>query len=96
MTLPSAILFYNWAYFNDITGRVDGLLSISCRLRAVPKEKELMKGGAADNTGRNEIRVAHTTQNIHWSKSMCPSICTIVQILFFRGCLHSRIIYMIF
>ena len=80
MTLPFAILFYNWAYFNDITRWVEGLLSISCRLRAVPKGKELMKGGAADNTGRNEIRVAHTTLNIHWS--MCSSICTIVQIPF--------------
>ena len=29
-----------------------------------------MKGGTADNTGSNEIRVAQTTQNSHWSKSM--------------------------
>ena len=45
-----------------------------CRLRAVPRGKGLRKVGTADNTGRNEIRVAHTTQNSHWSKSMCPSI----------------------
>ena len=44
------------------------------RLRAVLKGKELMKGGTADYTERNEIRVAHTTQNSHWSKSMSPSI----------------------
>jgi hypothetical protein len=28
------------------------------------------KGGTADNTSRNEIRVAHTTQNSQWWKSM--------------------------
>ena len=44
------------------------------RQRAVPKGNELMKGGSADNTERNEIRVAHDiTQNSHPSKSMCPS-----------------------
>jgi hypothetical protein len=32
------------------------------------------KGGTADNTSRNEIRVAHTTQNSHWSKSIRLSI----------------------
>ena len=32
------------------------------------------KGGTADNTSRNEIRVAHTTQNSHWSKSTRLSI----------------------
>ena len=29
----------------------------------------LWKGGAEDNIGRNEIRVAHATQNSIWSKS---------------------------
>ena len=42
------------------------------RLRAVPKRNELMKGGTADNSGRNEIRVAHMKRNVHPSKSMCP------------------------
>ena len=46
----------------------------SIRLRAVPKEKGLRKGRIIDNTVGNEIPVAHTTQNSHWSKSMCPSI----------------------
>ena len=46
----------------------------SIRLRAVPKEKGLRKGRITDNTAGNEIPVAHTTQNSHWSKSMCPSI----------------------
>jgi hypothetical protein len=32
------------------------------------------KGGTADNTSRNKISVAHTTQNSHWSKSICLSI----------------------
>ena len=32
------------------------------------------KGGTADNTSRNEIRVAHTTQNSHWSKLIRLSI----------------------
>jgi hypothetical protein len=34
------------------------------------------KGVTADNTSRNEIRVAHTTQlqNCHWSKSIRLSI----------------------
>ena len=35
--------------------------------------KGLRKGGTINNT-RNEIHVAHTTQNSYWSKSMCPSI----------------------
>ena len=34
----------------------------------------MRKGGTTNNTRRNEIRVAHTTQNSYWSKSMCPSI----------------------
>ena len=38
-----------------------------------PKGKELMKGGTADNTGRNEIRVARKTQNSHWSKCIRQS-----------------------
>jgi hypothetical protein len=32
------------------------------------------KGETADNTSRNEIRVAHTTQNSHWLKSIHLSI----------------------
>jgi hypothetical protein len=36
----------------------------------VPQEK----GGTADNTSRNKICVAHTTQNSHWSKKICLSI----------------------
>ena len=47
---------------------------LQIRLQVVPKGNELMKGGIADNTERNEIRVAHTTENSHWSKSMCPPI----------------------
>ena len=42
--------------------------------QSLDRGKGLRKVGTADNTGRNEIRVAHTTQNSHWSKSMCPSI----------------------
>jgi hypothetical protein len=50
-------------------------LRYSCRLRAVPPFRGFRFPGmrkerrAADNTSRNEIRVAHTTQNCHWSKS---------------------------
>ena len=52
------------------------------RLRAVPPfrgfrfpgMRKERKGGTADNTSRNEIRVAHTTQNSHWSKSIRLSI----------------------
>ena len=43
------------------------------RLRAVPKGNDLMKGGTADSSGKNERRLAHTTQNFQPSKSMCPS-----------------------
>ena len=44
-----------------------------CLIRPGAVEKE----GTADNTSRNEIRRAHTTQNSHcrhWLKSMCLSI----------------------
>jgi hypothetical protein len=37
-------------------------------------ERKGRKGGTADNTSRNEIRVAHTTQNSHWSKLIRLSI----------------------
>jgi hypothetical protein len=53
-------------------------LMIRHRLRAVPPFRGFRfpgrKGGTADNTSRNEIRVAHTTQNSHWSKSIRLSI----------------------
>ena len=39
-----------------------------------PKGKGLRKGGTADNTGTNEIRIVHTTQDFHGSKLMCPSM----------------------
>jgi hypothetical protein len=45
------------------------LLSAGLDFRACER-----KGGTADNTSRNEIRVAHTTQNSHWSKSIRLSI----------------------
>jgi hypothetical protein len=45
------------------------LLSAGLDLRACER-----KEGTADNTSRNEIRVAHTTQNSHWSKSIRLSI----------------------
>ena len=45
------------------------LLSAGLDFRACER-----KGGTADNTSRNEIRVAHTTQNSHWSKSTRLSI----------------------
>ena len=45
------------------------LLSAGLDFRACER-----KGGTADNTSRNEIRVAHTTQNSHWSRSIRLSI----------------------
>jgi hypothetical protein len=45
------------------------LLSAGLDFRACER-----KGGTADNTSRNEIRVAHTMQNSHWSKSIPLSI----------------------
>ena len=33
-----------------------------------------MTAGTADDTGRDEMRVPHKTQNSHRSNSMCPSI----------------------
>jgi hypothetical protein len=45
------------------------LLSAGLDFRACER-----KGATADNTSRNEIRVAHTTQNSHWSKSIRLSI----------------------
>jgi hypothetical protein len=41
------------------------LLSAGLAFRACKRN-----GGTADNTSRNEIRVAHTTQNSHWSESI--------------------------
>ena len=57
-------------------------INLHIRLRALLHGKELINGGTADNTGRNEMRVAHTTQNSHWSKSMCPPIKYLIQYLF--------------
>ena len=51
-----------------------GFVRFNNRLRAVPQGKELMEGKTADNTGRNQIRVAHLTQNFHRPKSMCLSM----------------------
>jgi hypothetical protein len=56
------------------------LTQVINRLRAVPPFRGFRFPGMrkerrdADNTSRNEIRVAHTTQNSHWSKSICLSI----------------------
>ena len=62
--------YRNGLYFGPHDSYVAGQL---IRLRAVPKRNELMKEGNADNSGRNEIRVARITQNSHPSKSMSPS-----------------------
>jgi hypothetical protein len=50
------------------------LLSAGLDFRARDFRARERKGGTADNTLRNEIRVAHTTQNSHWSKSIRLSI----------------------
>jgi hypothetical protein len=69
-----------WSIFNVENGlyRVFTTVIIDCERSLLSPGLDFRacerKGGTADNTSRNEIHVAHTTQNSHWSKSICLSI----------------------